>query len=138
MSWQPADVVIAQAMAPDQTRAVPGYVYRGLGLHLAISSSRRRRKTQSEKPQTWALTHLGSGHRVAFIRGRVAVAFPIAAEIAECGDWSFDGLEGWRNVDPELPKRVFAIIERHGRKIWLGGGGCSHDAARAVAMARAA
>jgi hypothetical protein len=55
-----------------------GYVYRSLGLHM-LSSAR---------PPRWSLARLGSGHRL--ISGVVADAFPIATEIAECGDWDFD------------------------------------------------
>lgn len=116
----------------EKPRRVAGYVYRGLGLQLLIKASPKGRR-----PPTWGLTHLGSGHTVCMITGHVATAFPIAFEIAQCGDWDFDGLNGWINRDPELPKKVRSILDKHLKVIKIGAGGSSDAAARAVAMARA-
>lgn len=88
-----------------------GYVYRGLGLYRMFQGSPKGRR-----PPTWCLVHLGSGHAVVNIVGHVADAFPVAGEIAECGDWTFDSLDGWKNRDLELPVKVRAIIARHPKK----------------------
>lgn len=99
MSWQPEDFLIATAGEPFP---VVGYVYRGLGLH-----------KPSPRRKNWSLTHLGTGHQIATITGKVADVFPVASEIAECGDWDFDGLKGYVNRDPEIGKRLHEIIARH-------------------------
>jgi hypothetical protein len=94
---------------------------------------------KGRRPPTWRLTHLGSGHAIASIVGTTARTFPIASEIAECGDWSFEGLEGWKNVEPDLPQKLVDIAERHKKycKVRAGGGG-NAEIARSIAMARSA
>lgn len=105
MTWKPETFPIA--VGPQSIDRRAGYTYRGLGLHMVMKASPKGRR-----PPRWKLTHLGSGHGVAHIDGAVADAFPIASEIAECSEWDFDGLNGWRNRDPELPKKVLEILER--------------------------
>lgn len=128
--WEPADFLIARAVEP-VTRA--GYIYRGLGLHIAVRASPKGRR-----PPTWSLIHLGSGHRICMITGMVAKAFPVATEIAECSDWeAFDSIDGWLNTDPGIAEKVRQIVARH-PNAGRGPGGDSADAnaARAVLMAR--
>lgn len=105
MSWEPEVYKIASFAGP---HPVAGYVYRGLGLHIRVSASPKGRK-----PPTWTLTHLNTGHSICNLTGKVADVFPVAAEVAECGDWTFEGLHGWKNMDPELGFRTKAIAEKH-------------------------
>lgn len=121
--WKPGSYPIA--CGPQHIGHREGYTYRGLGLHKV-----------SDKPE-WNLTHLGSGHAVAVIKGTVAEAFPIATEIAESADWDFDGLNGWRNRDPELPAKVMAIMAKYKKRVKRKGGNPSDEAARLVVMERA-
>ena len=97
MTWQPADFEIA---TPDGPQSVGGYSYKGLGLHRGVGTA-------------WTLTHLNTGHSICTISGRVKIAFPIAAEIAECTDWDFDGVRGWKNRDPDMGSKVRAVLGRH-------------------------
>lgn len=131
MSWEPADFLVADSWSNIGYHKVAGYSYRGLGIHMIRSPKGRR-------PPTWSLCHLGSGHTVCLIDGRVAVAFAIASEIAECGDWSFDGLKGWINVDPEIPEKCKVIMAKYPKATRRAtGGNHSENSARAIALARA-
>ena len=128
--WKPDSFLLAEISGP---RSVPGYIYKGLGLHQVFKASPKGRR-----PPTWGLTHLGTGLNVCFIQGTVATAFPVATQIAECGDWDFDGPDGWRNHDPDLPAKAMEIINAHG--MCKRGGNDSpvtREVARQVAMARA-
>ena len=93
MTWQPASFLVAFRDGP---KRVAGYTYKGLGL------SPRQRKRH------WALTHLNSGHRIAIMEGKVYAVFPAAFELAEQCDWTFYGLEGWKNEQPDLKDKVVA------------------------------
>lgn len=129
MSWQPGDFDIAMY---DMTSTRTGYVYRGLGLHQVSKASPKGRR-----PPQWKLTHLGSGHCVCIIGGLVADAFPIATEIAECADWSFDGLNGWRNMDPDLPQKLSNLLAKYPKRCRRATGGTrNEEVARRIAMAR--
>lgn len=130
MTWQPADVLRAMSYGVVTS---PGYTCRGLGLVMISRASPKGRR-----PPCWIVIHLGSGHSVAEISGTIATAFPIASELAECGDWDFEGLDGWRNHDPDLPQKLVDFCARHPKhaKPRAGGGGHS-DVARQIAMARA-
>jgi len=103
--WRPARFYIAQAgTSPFR---VYGYVLRGLGLH-NHGWATPRTKTR------WTLTHIGCGAVVMKITGDVRTVFPIAAEVAECSDWTlFDLPEGWRQTDPMLPEKIRAICDAH-------------------------
>src|SRR5262249_9658336 len=92
---------------------------------------------KGRRPPKWSLTHLGSGRAVCRVEGKVSVAFAIASEIADCGDWSFDGLNGYINIDRELPEKTKAIMEKYAKAISRGGGQSNETAARAIAIARA-
>lgn len=132
MIWAPSKFLVSAPWRESMTREVEGYVYRGLGLTIAIKGSPKGRR-----PPRWTLTHLGSGHAVCNLTGHVKDAFPIATEIAECGDWSFDGLYGWKNIDPELADKFRAIQAKHAKQVHRGQGGCDEASAVAVATARA-
>lgn len=132
MTWKPENFLIAQAYGPE---TVVGYTYRGVGLHVVIKASPKGRR-----PPTWSVTHLGSGLRVALVRGTVAAAFPAATDIAECGDWDFDGIDGWRNRDPELPKKLVEACAKHKNASPKAGGPALESTAnvvRQIVMARA-
>lgn len=105
--WKPQKVLksVSWQSKPWQVEA---YVYKGLALRIEINGSPKGRR----KP-TWSLMHIGSGHNVCLITGTAADVFPVAAEIADECDWSFGGLSGWKNQDPELPKKVIAWMKRH-------------------------
>ena len=130
--WTPGKILVSAPWHPNGYRSVDGYVYRDLGLYMALNGSPKGRR-----PPRWILLHLGSGHSVCWIKGHVKDAFPIATEIAECGDWSFDGLEGWRNVDRELPEKFNAIQRKYPELVDRGAGNQSEESARAIAIARA-
>lgn len=126
--WQPANFLIASHYGPTE-RA--GYTYRSLGLHMMWKASPKGRR-----PPCWALTHLGSGHAIVFIVGHVATAFPIATEIAECSDWDFDGLDGWRNRDPEIIEKLRAVLAKYPAKsLRYGRGNANEECASQSLMA---
>lgn len=132
--WRPEDYLLAVSVEP-YTSKVSGYTYRGLGLHVLDAGSPGGRR----KP-TWRLTHLGTGCSLADIKGDVATAFPVATEIAECSDWDFISLDGWRDRDPEIGAKVNAIIGRHKNATRAKGAATremTEIAAQSVAMARA-
>lgn len=132
MAWEPADFLIADRWSPEGCHKVAGHTHCGLGIYICIKGSPKGRRGP-----TWSLRHLGSGHTVCLIEGKVAVAFLIASEIAECGDWSFDGLKGYVNVDPEIPEKCRTIFAKYPKAVRRGGGNQSEESARAIAMARA-
>ncbi len=81
--------------------------------YVAMGGGASRWATPREATR-WTLIHLGSGGAIARLTGRVATVMPVAAEIAECSDWTlFDLPEGWRQTDPGLPAKVGAICEAH-------------------------
>ncbi len=82
---------------------VNGNIYKGLGIHMK----------QYRNPTIWCVTHLNSGHRIAYITANSKKALQIATEIAHISEWDFDGLEGWKNRDPDLKDKMRAIEEKH-------------------------
>jgi hypothetical protein len=108
--WRPAKFKRADKF--DGAIETSGYSYRGLGLQLSIAQSPKGRRSP-----VWLLIHLNSGHVICQISGIVAKALPIAAEIAECTDWSFSGLDGWNNTDPNLLSKVKNLGERYPKHI---------------------
>lgn len=99
-----------------------------------------RASPKGRRPPTWFLIHLGTGLLLARIKGKVAVAFVIGAEIADCSDWDFDGQDGWRNRDTELPMKVKTICEKYPKAVEYR---CGHtvpnqdEIVRQIVMARA-
>ncbi len=86
----------------------PGRIHAGLAMSFSFAGS-----PKGLRPPMWTLTHLGSGHVVCNIEAHETEAFSIATEIAECGDWGFDGLKGYLNLDPDLPEKALVVIRRH-------------------------
>lgn len=72
--------------------------------------------------------------------GDIRTVFPVAGEIAECGDFTlFDLPDGWRQTDPELPAKIAAICDAHPETLpdsSFDGVQISTDDARAVIEAR--
>lgn len=85
-----------------------GFTYLGLGLNMVqVRSEKHHRATK------WCLTHLGSGHAIAFIKGEMKTVFPIATELAELIDWTFTGLTGWKQTEPQMPNIVEHWLQAH-------------------------
>lgn len=131
MSWKPETVHIATHHG-----AVPraGYVYRGLGLWQMHGQSPKGRR-----PAEWDLLHLNTGLTLARLKGSVAEVFPIATEVAEAGDWTFDGPYGWKNQFPDASQKVREIIGRHQKRAKVTSGPAvegTERAARAVLAIR--
>jgi hypothetical protein len=130
MTWRPAKFKRADKF--EGAIETSGYIYRGLGLQMSIAQSPRGRK-----PPIWLLIHLNSGHVICQISGVVAKAFPIGAEIAECADWGFSGLDGWNNTDPNLPSKVRNFAARYPKHIISVGGASDRVIAERISAERA-
>lgn len=102
MTWQPNEFYVAIPVGPLK---VAGYTFKGLGLHKI-----------APKAKAWTLTHLNTGHSICHIEGGMAEVFPVAADIANCSEWDFDGLRGWTNRDPELGDKVQDILDSYNGK----------------------
>jgi len=125
--WSPATILAASWSGP-QPR--PGLVYRGVAI-TPNRSKRQRRATDS-----WTLYHFNTGLSIGDIRTDEVEAFHVATLIAECGDWEFEGPQGWRNADPELAEKVREIASAF-PFIYIGGG-YSENADRAAREVMAA
>jgi hypothetical protein len=133
MTWIKETFLIALPNGPTPRS---GWTYGGCGVHQSIEGSPKGRR-----PPTFTVTHLGSGHALAHIDAIFDRTIEIATEIADAGDWSFDGLDGYKNQFPDAPKKVGAIIARHrriARRFHKDGVQAAHEGvAREIAMARA-
>ncbi len=130
--WTPGTFWVAMAHGPDVRS---GYVMRGLGLaHDGWATPKQNTR--------WSLTHIGSGSMICKMQGTVSMVMPVASKIARCGDWTlFDLPDGWQQTDPDLPTKVWAILEAWpGVAPTVGGRSekTSDDEARAVIAAREA
>lgn len=107
-----------------------GYEWRGLVLrHSGWATPRTKTR--------WSLMHIGSGGTIMRFTGNIATVFPVAGEIAECGDFTlFDLPDGWRQTDPELPIKIAAICDAHPEAFPDTSPAISADDARAVIEAR--
>lgn len=86
----------------------------------------------------WRIIHLNSGHQIAEIRGamkRLDQMKDLAAEIADAGDWSFDGLQGHKNQFPDAAAKVDEIVRKHLTVVRVPAG-TSPDPVAAMAIAR--
>lgn len=129
MTWSASSYHIA---TPGGTRVVLGVVHNGLGLHQVAPPSPKGRN-----PGFWMLTHLNSGHRIAAMIGAAAEVKSVATAVAELTDWDFAGVDGYRNMDPDLPKRFAELTKLHPRVFKLGGSGQARNQAAAIYTARA-
>lgn len=126
--WQKGVFFVAREHQPIQST---GHVYRGLGLTLIQPASPKGRR----RP-VWNLIHLGSGHLIIRIKENVGPAFAIATEIAQAGDWTFDGIHGWKNQFPDVYEKIAVIRDKYPKRFQGGVGNPSTEAAYAVMMAR--
>jgi len=117
-------------IAAEKATTVDGFTYRGLGMHQI------RRHEMFKQAGLWCLAHLNSGHAIVVIAGSVREAFDIATDIAECGEWDFNGLNGWENRDPELTVKLKAILDRHPDRVRGFGSAADHDMARKIGNRR--
>lgn len=128
--WKSEDFLIA---APGGPSSRHGFVYRGLGVHKIIGASPRGRR-----PPLWSVTHLGSGHRVGNIHAHIVRAFDIATMVAECVEWDWNGLDGYRNIEPDLAQKLRDFVNQFGKEFALtSGSGYDKESALEIAMARA-
>lgn len=101
--WRAASFLIAFQDGPER-RA--GYAQNGLGLWV------QRQGTRHSKP-IWCLSHIGTGHLVARFSGYADYVFPIASDISALGDWTFLGLDGYKNRMPDLKERLQEVLLKH-------------------------
>jgi hypothetical protein len=67
----------------------------------------------------------------------MARAFELATILAEKGDWTFDGLDGWVNQFPDVQEIISEFIKNNTEvQNVISGMGRNHDAAKAVVMQR--
>lgn len=103
--WRREKFEIARAEGPQDVR---GYTYRALGIHMHSKASPKGRR-----PANWTLTHLGTGHRLAYLSGDLSIVSPVATEIAEAGDWDFLSMQGWKDKFPNARQRLEEICAAH-------------------------
>ncbi len=127
--WKPAEKY--KIVVGPRIEDVTGYTYNGLGLRMHMRGSPKGRR-----PPMWNLTHLNSGHKIVSLHLHDTLAFKVATQIANLGDWSFNTLGGWRNRDPELRNKVAALLATYGQ-VQLGGPEHDEAAARKIALERA-
>ena len=123
-AWQPDTFLIATWRGVAKQI---GRTYAGLGMAQLLHMF---------PPTGWILTHLGTGHEVCQITAHEPQAFALADQIAALGDWDFDGLEGWRNRDPDLMQRLHAFLKLHPEATRSGLNNHYEEFAREIAMAR--
>lgn len=110
---------------------IAALLYRWLAMRLLWHGSPKGRR-----PPTWTIMHVGSGHLL--VNFTLHDPIPLATEIAECGDWDFTGLDGWKNLDPDLEEKYLAVKARYPKvKFLRGGGHRSHAGAAEVARLNA-
>lgn len=118
---------------------VNGFTYRGLGMHQASATKARYRRKDGTRRvyETWVITHLNTGHAVRSMWDCPAPrAFMLATDLAEIADWTFDGLDGWRNACPEMPDLLQEWHRRHNLEARQAGGGRDEGVTRAIGMKR--
>lgn len=106
----------------DGVKEVNGIVIEGLGLYLF--SRWRCRNVKKDGTRTlktiFVVVHLGSGHTVCSLESDFETAVNIVRHLQTLTDWTFTGLEGFKNVDPDLPEKFEAWLSecrfanRHG------------------------
>ncbi len=134
--WETATFDIAYA--GDLIIVVRGYQYRGLGIDLRSTSKARYIRKDGTRliRYRWVVSHLNSGHLVRGLECAPTQAFDLASELAKMSDWTFDGLDGWKNLDPELPKKMAAWHARHRLVARQYGGGLHEGVAREIGARR--
>lgn len=140
--WDQAEYEVARPRVSEDSfdvDVVAGWTYRGLGL-LRFSGMEAKyvRKDGSRRLwESWSITHLNTGHFVAHLLSISAErALRLATDLADAADWDFDGLNGWQNVEPDLPKIYKAWQQRYGLVRTAVGYGHDDAAARAIGSKR--
>lgn len=128
--WVPSEFLSARFGYVDTEY---GWVCGGLAITPLWKGSPKGRR-----PPAWTMTHCGSGHRVCIIEAHDGFAFKIADRVLALTDWTFDGLEGWKNTDPELMDKFATLAASLGKSVHCGGACGSHELACEIAIARAA
>jgi hypothetical protein len=123
-NWEPAKIVVLRQGRP---KVVEGFVQAGMGIQRMAE-----RSPDFPMPSIIALLHLGSGHVVTYLIGSEEEVFAAATEIVRLGDWTFDGIDGWRNVSPTLLSDVEAVVARYPGMMHRPGGVPDHEGARQV------
>lgn len=130
MSWKAERFTLAMLGA---SQDVDGWTYKGLGLAESPARDRYGRRR-------WSVTHLASGHALCNVAGADDFVQRIVGALADVGcfaDYSMPG--GWANIDPDLPKKFHAWLDRHRDVAWQDGAGIPHNdeaQARAIAASR--
>lgn len=101
---------------------VDGWVHHFVGIH-------------SVAPDRWSVTHVPSGHKFGEVHASFGAAKLIVREVAGMADWgAFNGIDGWKNVDPNLPKKVRDFAAECEEFIVSSGKNGSREVAAEVAM----
>ncbi|WP_341896427.1 hypothetical protein [Sphingobium sp. YR657] len=136
--WRPSQFQIAAW--GDSVDIAHGIERNGIGFYVHSKIVARYRRKDGTRRIDWrfSATHLNSGHAVRFFETRDPRSIiPAVDDLADLCDWSFDGLDGWKNFVPDLPDRMQAWHRRHEMAARSGGGMRSEAAARVIAMSRA-
>jgi hypothetical protein len=123
----------------ERVEIVNGFVYRGLGLYQSSATKARYRRKDGTRRvyETWVITHLNTGHAVRTLFDCPAPrAFMLATDLADMADWTFDGLDGWKNTCPDMPDLLQDWHRRHELKGMPAGGGRDESVAQAIGMKR--
>lgn len=73
---------------------------------------------------------------MVFIMADEDIAFEIGIQIAKLGDWNFDSLDGWKNIEPDLRQKLQVLVEENSDKIFRIEGSSNEETAQKVLLAR--
>jgi hypothetical protein len=96
MNWEPAIILQAKEKSIEK---FPGYICDNVGMY----------KTEN----SWFMVHISSGHVIFKFFNDQTRAFYLAEKLMKDTDWTFDGVDGWRNRDPELLNKLQTFYSRH-------------------------
>lgn len=110
LGWVPGSLLITSRRG-GAPRPLTGLVNaNGLGMHV------------SPRGMGWNLTHLNTGLRICSLQtGDLVLAASVATAIGYMADWGFLGVDGWKNMDPDLPRRLRALLKTHGLRDTVAG-----------------
>lgn len=128
MAWKREKIKLA---SKDGCTEMDGVTQGGLGMVIL-----RPVKSLLGPPPQIAVIHLGSGHQIALIEADYGKAAEITAELLACGDWEFNGLEGYNNQSPEIVEKMDKVLIRHHRHLVFNGRGTNPKLAVAIARER--
>jgi hypothetical protein len=96
MNWEPAIILQAKEKSIEK---FPGYICDNVGMY----------KTEN----SWFMVHISSGHAIFKFFNDQTRAFYLAEKLMKDTDWTFDGVDGWRNRDPELLNKLQTFYSLH-------------------------